>query len=85
MRFREVRRYFFQLFNDETVLDQEGQELPNDAAALQAGIKSARVMAADSISRGHLALKHRIEVSNDAREIVGILHFRDVLKMDASA
>ena len=80
-----MRRYFFHLFNDETVLDDEGQEFTNDAAALQAGIKSARIMAADSVSKGHLVPKHRIEGWNDRRETVGIIHFRDVVAVDASA
>jgi uncharacterized protein DUF6894 len=80
-----VRRYYFHLFNDETVLDDEGQEFTNDAAAVQAGVKSARIMAADSVSKGHLVLRHRIEIQNDRGQTVGIIHFRDVVKVDASA
>jgi hypothetical protein len=78
-------RYFFHLFNDVTALDEEGQELPNDAAALQRGAESARAMAADSVLRGHLILDHRIEVENDRGETVGTIKFRDVVDVREGA
>lgn len=78
---RFMRRYYFHLFNDETVIDKEGLVLPNDAVALQAGAKNARAMAADSVSKGHLVLHHRIEVQNDGGETIGTIHFRDVVQV----
>ena len=72
-------RYFFHLFNDVTALDEEGQELPNDAAALQRGAENARAMAADSVLRGHLILDHRIEVENDRGQTIGTIKFRDAV------
>lgn len=78
-----MRRYFFHLFNDETSLDPEGRELPNDAAALQEAAKCARAMAADSVSKGHLVLDHRVEVVGDEQRKVGTVYFRDVVKVEA--
>jgi hypothetical protein len=74
-------RYFFHMFNDDTTTDEEGQELPSDAAALQRAAEYARAMAADSVSLGHLVLDHRIVVEKDAGERVGAIHFRDVVKI----
>lgn len=72
-------RYYFHLFNDETSIDEEGQVLSNDSVALQHGQESARAMAADSVSRGHLVLDHRIQVQNEAHETVATVYFRDVV------
>ena len=80
-----VPRYFFHLFNDETCLDDEGKELPNDAAALQEAASCARGMAADSVSKGHLILDHRIEVTCDQGRKLGSVYFGDVVKVKESA
>ena len=78
-------RYFFHLFNDETSLDDEGQVLPNDAVALQRGAEHARHMAADSVSKGHLVLDHRIEIESEDGTKVGTVYFRDVVKIKDQA
>jgi hypothetical protein len=76
-----VPRYFFHLFNDETVLDDEGKELPTDAAAIEEAALNARVMAADSVRHGHLVLDHRIEVACEDGRTVGTVRFRDVVRV----
>lgn len=53
-------RYFFNLFNDENAVDEEGSELSDAAAALDKAAADARYMAAQSVLRGHLTLTHRI-------------------------
>ena len=78
-------RYFFHLFNDVTALDEEGQELPNDAAALQRGAENARAMAADSVLHGHLILDHRIVVQNDRGQDIATIKFRDVVAVKERA
>ncbi len=78
-------RYFFHLFNDQTVLDDEGVYLPNDAVALQRGAHNARAMAADSVLQGHLILDHRIEVQTEAGETIGTIYFRDVVTVKERA
>ena len=64
-------RYFFSSPDDETAVDEEGQELRNDAVALQRAVASARALAADRESQGQLVVRHRIEVRNDHSETVG--------------
>jgi hypothetical protein len=75
-----VPRFYFNLFNDETITDHEGVQLTNAAEALQAAARMARGMAAESVREGRLILDHRIEVNN-ANGVVGIVHFRDVVQV----
>ncbi len=69
-RFWETRRfsaktspmplYYFNLFNDDVTMDDEGVELADDEAARAHAVKEARVMAADTVLHGHLTGSHRI-------------------------
>ena len=72
-------RYYFHLFNDEVCRDQEGADLPNQAVALQHAATNARAMAAASVSKGHLVLHHRIDITDEGGDAVGTVHFRDVV------
>ena len=74
-------RYYFHLFNDITSLDEEGSELPTDAAAKQRAESNAREMAAESVREGHLVLSHRIEVGNEVGEKIATVRFRDVIQI----
>jgi hypothetical protein len=76
-----MRRFYFHLYNDETSIDDEGIELPNEAVALQKAAKDARTMAAQSVLDGHLVLHHRIEVVDDKGEKVGTVHFGNVVEI----
>jgi hypothetical protein len=76
-----MRRYYFHLYNDETILDEEGTELPNEAVALQRAATDARTMAAQSVMDGHLVLHHRIEVVDDRGERIGVVHFGNVVEI----
>ena len=75
-------RYYFDLFNDITSVDDEGVQLRNDASAMREGIRNARVMAADSVCHGKLNLDHRIEVRSAQDRSVGTVYFRDVVKIE---
>lgn len=74
-------RFYFNLYNDMTSIDEEGAVLPNAAAALQRAARIAREMAAESVREGHLVLEHRLEVIDDTGELVGTVHFRDVVRV----
>jgi hypothetical protein len=84
-RFDAVPRYYFHLFNDLTVHDEEGVELPNDDVAMRRAADSARYMAAESVREGHVVLDHRIEVTNEHGRTVGVVHFSDVVAIKKSA
>ncbi|MBV8685948.1 MAG: hypothetical protein JOZ90_04890 [Alphaproteobacteria bacterium] len=77
-------RFFFNVFNDEVTFDDEGQELPDLAAARERAIREARALACDSISRGHLDLDDRIEVNDGEGNRVLTLAFRDSFELRGS-
>lgn len=77
-------RFYFHLYNDLTSIDEEGLELPNEAAAMQRAAVMARLMAAESVREGRLILDHRIEVTNEAGDKVGTVQFRDVVQIRLS-
>ena len=77
--------YYFHLFNDETVWDEEGCILPNDAVALQRAASDARSMAAESVRNGHLVLDHRVVVCGADNQSIGTVHFRDVVTIKEHA
>lgn len=75
-------RYFFHLHNDDDIIDDEGVELADLAAAAVRGRANAVVMAAASITE-HQRLfgEHRIDVADHAGEVVFSVRFRDVIEI----
>lgn len=71
--------YYFNLFNDDVTIDDEGVELADDAAARAHAVNEARVMAADTVLHGHLTGSHRIEFVGEAREPVGTVRFDEAV------
>ena len=70
-------RYFFDMHNDIETRDEEGLELPDIAAAREQATENAREMVCDSIQRhGGVNLEHRIDVRDEAGEIVVTTTFR---------
>ena len=73
-------RYYFHLFNSETVHDGEGEEVASTAEALASAEKMARGMAAQSVrDEGRLTLHHRIEVADEDGTTVGTVRVGDVV------
>ena len=64
-------RYYFHIFaNDDCRLaDDEGCDLPDDAAALREAISSAHDMASEAARSGRVGDK-RIEVTNEAGDLL---------------
>ena len=77
-----MRRYFFNLYDDTVVLDEEGIELPDLAAAKAKAFASARDMACAEVLNGHLSLDHRIEVVDERARLVCTVRFGDVVSVD---
>ena len=78
---RRVARFFFHLYDDMVVHDEEGKELPDMEAARQLAVASARHMACAEVLQGHLNLEHQIEVEDDAGTVVAVVRFRDVIEV----
>ena len=75
--------YYFNLFNDDVTMDDEGINLADDEAARAHATKEARVMAADTVLHGHLTGSHRIEFVDEAREPVGVVRFDEAVDVRA--
>ena len=71
--------YFFNLYNDEVTMDDEGVQLADEEAARAHAIKEARTMAADSVSKGHLTVSHRIDFVDEKRNLVGSVRFDEAV------
>ena len=74
-------RYFFNLYNDITALDEEGREFPDLAAAEAQGMQDARDMAAHSASKGKVDLHHRVEITDEAGALVKTIEFGEAVKI----
>jgi hypothetical protein len=72
-------RYYFHLHNDIQSLDEEGRELPDLEAARLEAVDEARVMAAESVRKGHLNLGHNIKVEDESRTIQFEVTFGDAV------
>ena len=74
-------RFFFHLYDETVVVDEEGKELPTVAAARGEAARNARHMACAEVLDGHLGLNHRIEVTDARDEPVATVLFKDVVKL----
>lgn len=58
-------RYFFHVFNDETCLDEEGQELADLDAARGRAVREARALMGDGLQKGEIVLSHHIAIQDE--------------------
>jgi hypothetical protein len=77
-----VPHYFFHLYDDLIVLDQEGKELPSLQAARENALDNAREMACAEVLDGHLNLKHRIEIADESGKVLATVPFQDVVVVE---
>lgn len=75
-------RFFFHLFDDVVVLDDEGVELADSEAAKAAAVVGARELICDQVRRGRVTLHHRIEVEDERGAPVAQLRFADVVTLE---
>jgi hypothetical protein len=79
-----VPRYYFHLFNDMNVPDDEGEDLPDLAAAESFSLRQARALIAAAVTdHGRIVLSHRIEIEDDRHDLVGTVRFRDAVTIEA--
>jgi hypothetical protein len=74
-------RYFFHVLNDIDARDEEGQELDNLAMAHLKAVDFARDLAAASVQQGRLNLTHRIDVENEAGEVLVTVTFAEAVEI----
>ena len=73
-------RFFFDLYNDVDLQDDEGRELPDADAVVAVAVQEARELIKVSIDEtGRIDLRHHIDVRNDRGETVFVIHFEDAV------
>ena len=71
----------FHVINDIDAPDEEGQELPNLAAAHLKAIDYVRDLASAAVRQGRLDLKHRIDVEDDEGKVLLTVTFGDAIEV----
>ncbi|MEO6579909.1 MAG: hypothetical protein ABIN83_02000 [Sphingomicrobium sp.] len=73
-------RYFFDLHDDITAIDEEGRECPDlESAKITAADEAREMIVAGVHAQGKLDLRHRIEVRDETNTVVHTQYFEDVL------
>jgi len=75
-------RFYFHLYNDADVSDEDGEELPNLAAARAHAISMARFEISEAAKRdGRIVLSHRIDVEDEDAAVLASVYFRDAVQV----
>ena len=75
-------RFFFNVYDERTTIDEVGQELPDLAAAREAAVEEARAILGDEARDGRIDLSHRIEVEDEDRRPVLLLPFSAAVEIE---
>lgn len=71
----------FDLFNDVTVLDEEGMHFVNIDAAHMAAVTNIRDLMCADVQKGKITLHHRIEVKDSQRRKVLTVFYADAVQV----
>lgn len=74
-------RYFFHLYNDLEVEDEEGVDLADLETVRAEALKAARDLMAEDVRLGKLTLSHRIEVRDQKGEPVHTVRYGDAIQL----
>lgn len=75
-----MAHFFFHLVDDISALDDEGREFPDLGAARKHAERLARFTAGETIKdSGRLNLSHRIDIANEAGQVLAQVTFGDVI------
>jgi hypothetical protein len=73
--------YYFNVYNDDVTMDEEGAELADAHAARAYAVKEARVLAAETVQQGHLVGHHRIEIVDAEQNPVDEVRFDEAVEI----
>jgi hypothetical protein len=83
VRFRPVPKFYFHLINDMDVPDEEGQELPDLAAARAHGVRQAQILIGEMAKEeARIVLHHRIDIEDEEGTVLDTVRFRDVVSVE---
>lgn len=71
--------YYFNIYNDDITLDEEGVELADEHAALAYTVKAVRSLAAETVLHGHLMGHHRVEYVDADQKPLGAVRFDEAV------
>jgi hypothetical protein len=74
-------RFYFHLYNDEIVRDEEGLDLPDMDAARDEAMRAARELIGEEAKRGQVTLSHRIEVEDEIGLPCFTIRYRDAVEV----
>jgi imidazolonepropionase-like amidohydrolase len=74
-------RYYFNIYDDDTTLDEEGAELADEHAARAYAVQAARGLGAETAMHGHLIGHHRIEYVDKDQNPVGEVRFDEAVEI----
>jgi hypothetical protein len=67
------------VYDDIIAQDEEGEELPNFAAARLNALKGARELIAEQVRHGYIVLSHWIDVVDEQGDAVLTVTFKDAV------
>lgn len=73
--------YYFNVYNDDTTLDEEGADLTDEHAARAYAVKAARSLAAETALHGHLIGHHRVEFVDKDQNPLGEVRFDEAVEI----
>lgn len=73
--------YYFNIYNGDVTLDEEGSELADEHAARAYAVKAVRELAAETALHGHLVGHHRVEYVDAAQNLLGEVRFDEAVKI----
>jgi hypothetical protein len=73
-------RYYIHIYDDTAMMDGDGFDLRDLAAAKHEAIQGARSIMAENLVAGRpLKLFHRIEIADERGEVLAVIAFRDLV------
>ena len=77
-------RFYFNVYDDAFLRDDEGIDLADAAAARAAALAGARAMICDQVEKGRLNLHYRIEVECERGDAIHTLLFGDAIEIETA-
>ena len=76
-------RFYFHLYDNLDVLDDEGIELPDLEAARSHAVRCARVTFAETAKdEGRVVLHHRIDITDEEGAVLEAVRFGDAVRVE---
>lgn len=77
-------RYFFHVYDDLIIRDQDGIDFADAEAACAAALAGAREMMCDQLMKGRLSLYHCIEVEDEGGKTILTLPFGEAVRIETA-